>query len=110
MSSENYSKICRQDELDDSVGKRILVNDIDIALFKINGEIFALSNVCPHQHSALIYEGFIEDNCIVCPAHGWKFKLKDGTMEKGGNGLRSYPVKIVDDFIYIKAEDKSNNW
>ena len=110
MLSENFSKVCRVEDLTEGIGKRFLVNEIDIALFKIKGEVFALSNVCPHQHSALIYEGFIEDNCVVCPAHGWKFKLKDGKMENGGNGLNSYPVKVIDDIIYIKAEDKSNNW
>jgi len=109
MLSEKYSKVCRQEDLIEGIGNRFLINDIDIALFNIKGDIFALCNVCPHQHSALIYKGFIEDNCVICPVHGWKFNLKDGKMNNGGNGLNSYPIKIIDGYIYIKAEEKKTN-
>ena len=108
MQNNGYTKVCKIDELKDSVGKRFLVNDIDIALFKMDGEIFALNNVCPHQHTALIYDGYLEDGCVVCPAHGWKFQLKDGKMPDGRNGLASYPVVEKNDFIYVKVENKIN--
>ena len=110
MQTDGYTKVCKLDELKDSVGKRFLVNDNDVALFKMNGEIFALNNVCPHQHTALIYDGFIEDGCIVCPAHGWKFQLKNGKMPDGRNGLVNYSVKLIDGIIYIKTEEKNTNW
>ena len=47
---------------------------------------------------------------MICPVHGWKFNLKDGKMNNGGNGLNSYPIKIIDGYIYIKAEEKKTNW
>ena len=55
---------------------------VEIAVFKIDSKVFALSNICPHQHTALIYDGFVEDGCVVCPAHGWKFNLRTGKTTK----------------------------
>ena len=74
---EGYTKVCKVSELKENQGKRFLINDVDIAVFKINEEIFVVSNICPHQHTSIIYDGFVEDDCVVCPAHGWMFNLKN---------------------------------
>ena len=40
-----------------------------------------MSNICPHQQTRLIYDGFVEDEFVVCPAHGWKFNLGTGKKD-----------------------------
>ena len=107
---EGYKLICSVNELEEKTGKRFLVNDIEIAVFKIKDEIFALSNICPHQQSHLIYDGFIESEFVVCPAHGWKFNLRTGKKDSGSNGLQVYPVKVDDDKIFVKVHSKKINW
>jgi 3-phenylpropionate/trans-cinnamate dioxygenase ferredoxin component len=110
MNIEGYEKICNVNELSEGCGKRFFVNDIEIAVFKINGEVYALNNICPHQHTALIYDGFIEDDCVVCPAHGWMFDLKTGNMKTGRRGLDAYAVKVVDNQVYVKVTAREFNW
>ena len=107
---EEFSYACNISELKESEGKRFYINDIDIALFKVNNKIYAVSNICPHQQAAKIYEGFVEDNCVVCPMHGWKFKLGIDNPSGVGRGLDTYPIKIVNNKIYVKAEEKKLNW
>ncbi len=107
---DDYSKICREEEIKEKEGQKFFVNNEEIAVFKVNGEIFALSNICPHQHSALIYDGFIEHGCVVCPAHGWMFDLKTGKLPSGGKGLDSYPVLTAGGNIYVKVTGKKFNW
>lgn len=110
--SENldYLFICNIDELEEKKGKRFLVNDVDVAVFKVDGIFYAVSNICPHQHAPSIYEGFIEDNCVVCPLHSWTFNLKDGKLHTGSRGLDSYNVKIIDNKLYAKVFEKKINW
>ncbi len=105
-----FVKICRLDDLKENVGKRFMVDDVDVALFKVNGNVHAVSNVCPHQKAAMIYDGFIEDGKIVCPLHGWEFNLKDGTMGEGRRGLDCYDVKIEGNDVYIKVFKHELNW
>ncbi len=107
---EGFARVCSLQELKEEEGKRFIVDDIEIALFKINGKVFALNNICPHQHSALIYDGFIEDGCVVCPAHGWMFNLETGKMPASAGGLAKYPVIISGDDVLIKVEKKELKW
>ena len=107
---DGFTKVCRVSELSENQGKRFLINDVDIAVFKVNGEIFVLNNVCPHQHTSVIYDGFVEDGCVVCPAHGWMFNLKTGKQPTGARGLDTYPVKIIDDEVYAIIKAKELKW
>jgi nitrite reductase/ring-hydroxylating ferredoxin subunit len=107
---EGFTRVCQVHNLNEYKGQRFFINDVDLAVFLIDGNVFALSNICPHQHTALIYDGFIEDGCVICPAHGWMFNLKTGRMPTEGKGLDSYPVKVIDGNVYIKVTRKVLNW
>ena len=107
---EGFKRICKISELKENIGNRFFVDDVDVAVYKIDNEIYAMSNVCPHQHAALIHDGFIEEGYVTCPAHGWQFNLKTGKMPTGGTGLKTYPVQIVDDILYAKVEKQKFDW
>ena len=107
---DGYTKVCTFSELKEKQGKRFLVNDVDIAVFKVNEEVFAVSNTCPHQHTTIIYDGFVEDGCVVCPAHGWIFNLKTGKQPKGSRGLDTFPVKIINDEVFAIVNAKELKW
>lgn len=107
---EGFYFACNISDLTDKVGKRFYLNDVDVAVFKVKENIYAVSNICPHQQAHNIYEGFIEDDCVICPLHGWMFKLENGNLTGGSRGLDSYEVKIVTDKIYVKAIEKKLNW
>lgn len=50
-----------------------------IALFNVNGEFFALDNICAHRGGPL-GEGFVDKNnlTVQCPWHGWIYSLSTG--------------------------------
>ena len=107
---DGYTKVFTVSELRENHGKRFLINDVDVAVFKIGREIYVLSNVCPHQHTSVIYDGFIEEGCVICPAHGWMFNLRTGKQPTGAKGLDSYPVKIIDDEVFALIKVKELKW
>jgi nitrite reductase/ring-hydroxylating ferredoxin subunit len=83
-----------------------MVNNVEIAVFLINHKVHVLNNICPHKHSALIYDGFIENEFVVCPAHGWMFSLETGKTPDGSKGLDTYESIIVEGEIYVKVEEE----
>jgi nitrite reductase/ring-hydroxylating ferredoxin subunit len=107
---DGYIKLCSINDLKEFEGKKFFIKDIDIAVFKIKEEVFALSNRCPHQQHAQIFEGFIEEECVVCPIHGWMFNLKTGRTLSGTTGLTSFETRIIDTEVYVRVPEKEWKW
>ncbi len=108
--TSKFVKLCHISELKEKIGKRFVVEEKDLAVFKLNGEIYAVGNICPHQKTASIYEGEIEDDCVVCPYHAWKFNLENGKKPDGNNGLKTYNIKIERDFVFVEISLQKLNW
>lgn len=77
-------------------GGRWLVrrSGFEIALFNIDGALFAIDDSCPHNGASLA-GGRLEGTTVACRAHGLRFDLGSGCM-RGGGGLRArvYPVRV----------------
>ena len=48
-----------------------------VAIFRHQGRLSAVSNLCAHQNGPL-GEGRVVDGCITCPWHGFQYRLEDG--------------------------------
>jgi len=107
---ENFTKLCLISDLKESQGKKIIVGTEELAVFKVKGKIYALSNVCPHQHKSLIYDGMLDAGYVFCPAHGWQFNLETGKQIDGRNGLQTHEIKIDDESVWVKVVPKELKW
>ncbi len=47
------------------------------AVFRDRGRLAAVANQCAHQNGPL-GEGRVIDGCVVCPWHGYQYRLEDG--------------------------------
>ncbi|MEO6695127.1 MAG: nitrite reductase (NAD(P)H) small subunit [Ignavibacteria bacterium] len=102
--SPEFIKICKVTEVYSRKGQRFQLDDEnEIAIFKVGEKIYAVDNICPHNHTSQIYDGYIENMYIACPVHGFQFHLETGEQPtKMGCRLRTFEVKIVDDYVYVK--------
>ena len=48
-----------------------------IAVYNVNGQVFGLDGVCPHQGGPL-GKGQLAGNIVTCPWHGWQFNVESG--------------------------------
>lgn len=85
---------------DDVIG--IPIAGRDIALYSVAGEVFATDNTCTHGQARLC-DGFLDGHEIECPLHQGKFDVRNGlaTCEPATEPLRSYPVKIEGDRVFV---------
>lgn len=96
-------KIARSNEVKERTGTGKQVNGLDIALFRHEGQIFALQNRCPHQ-GAPIHPGFVRDGCVVCPHHGWSFQLKNGEFTHNSLvKIKTFPAREENGFVFIET-------
>jgi phenylpropionate dioxygenase-like ring-hydroxylating dioxygenase large terminal subunit len=52
--------------------RRVVIDGVPVVVFRANGALHALSDVCPHRFAPLSM-GRVLDDRIECPYHGWQF-------------------------------------
>lgn len=83
---------------------RIVCAGERIAIFKYDGKLSAVSNVCRHQAGPL-GEGKIIDGCITCPWHGYQYLPGNGRAPAPfTEKLETYDVRIVSGRVYVNPE------
>ncbi|MGL4858489.1 MAG: non-heme iron oxygenase ferredoxin subunit [Enterobacteriaceae bacterium] len=99
----SWQNICHQDQVSEDFPFAVKIADKEIGIYLVDGEYYALEDVCPHAY-ALLTQGFVEEGNVECPLHGAVFDIKTGRClkEPGGRDLKSYPVRLVDLHIQIK--------
>jgi nitrite reductase/ring-hydroxylating ferredoxin subunit len=74
----------------------------ELVVTRKHGHVAAFHNECPHAGRRLDWapgQFLIENNLLVCAAHGATFAVESGACTGGpcrGVGLRRVPVEVVD--------------
>ena len=73
-----------------------------LALFNLDGQIYAMQGLCPHKGGPL-GDGYCENGFTYCPMHGWKFDIKSGAcIDFPDKPVQSYNARIVGDTIEVE--------
>lgn len=80
----------------------VVVDGREVALYEVDGEIFATDNICTHGQARLC-DGFLEDGEIECPLHQGRFDVRTGKALCAplSEDIRSYPVRIENGRIFV---------
>ena len=76
-AQEGFVEVCNIESIPEKRAKVISVGSERVAVFRYDGKISAISNVCRHQNGPL-GEGRIIDGCITCPWHGYQYLPDSG--------------------------------
>ena len=78
------------------------VDDREIAVCNVDGEFYAVDNVCSHDEGPLD-EGAIVGCEIECPRHGARFDIRDGraTSPPAFLPIDVFSVRVVGDTVEI---------
>ncbi len=78
-----------------------LVGEDKVAIYRHEGQLFCVSNVCRHQNGPLS-EGRIVDGCITCPWHGYQYLPGNGQSPPPfTERIETYNLRIVDGRIFV---------
>ena len=83
---------------------RVDVAGQQVVLCSSSGELHAMGATCSHYGGPL-EQGSIEGGCLVCPWHGSRFRLGDGSVARGPATVPqlSYDVRRVGDRVQLKV-------
>jgi nitrite reductase/ring-hydroxylating ferredoxin subunit len=104
--------------------KLVPVGKFGVGVYNVNGELYALTNYCPHRGGPLCLGKVIgwaepgeepweirwvrEGEIVRCPWHQWEFDIKTGSAvvyqgSKRPYAIRRYPVRVEDGEIVLEG-------
>jgi nitrite reductase/ring-hydroxylating ferredoxin subunit len=75
---EGFVEVCDTASIPEKRAKIVCLSGERVAVFKYDGKVSAVGNVCRHQGGPL-GEGRIIDGCITCPWHGYQYLPESGS-------------------------------
>ncbi|MEO8112428.1 MAG: Rieske 2Fe-2S domain-containing protein [Ginsengibacter sp.] len=101
LSKDGFTMVCDINDIEEDRAKMFCIDKERIAVYKTQGKLFAVNNVCKHQNGPL-GEGKILDGCITCPWHGYQYLPQNGQSPPPfKERVSTYDVKIEKDKVWV---------
>ncbi|MCZ2818207.1 Rieske (2Fe-2S) protein [Modestobacter sp. VKM Ac-2984] len=104
-----YERVCALSEVPEDGSLRVELADIDVAVVQLDGEIYAIQDVCSHADVPLT-DGDVDDvdgaPTIECALHGSCFDLRTGqpTNLPATEPVPVYPVRVEGDDVLVDVD------
>ncbi len=81
------------------------VDEVEVAVFNVDGEFHAIEDVCTHDFSPLT-GGCLEGAEIACPRHGARFDVRTGEAltPPAFEAVAVLAVRVVDDTVQVRDQ------
>ena len=100
-ADDGFVEACRVGDIAEKRARIVCLSGERIAVFRYDGKISAVSNVCQHQNGPL-GEGRIIDGCITCPWHGFQYDPADGASPPPfTEKVPTFRVRLADDRVLV---------
>jgi naphthalene 1,2-dioxygenase ferredoxin component len=105
MGSGEWVKAAERSALGDGEVIGVIVAGREIALYEMEGEIYATDDICTHAYAKLS-DGWMERGEIECPLHAGRFDIKTGkaTAPPCVDDLKTYQVRVEGDEIQVQLD------
>ena len=100
-----WIRVCATAELLPGEYHSVYAGDTPIAVFNLDGELYAIEDVCTHDGGELT-GGIIEGNQIECPRHGARFDIRSGAVlcPPAYEPIAKFPVRVEDGAVYTRDD------
>ena len=100
-----FVKVAQVGDIRPGDRKIVEVEGTFIAIFNVDGDFYAIKDVCTHDDGP-VAEGELDGHEIICPRHGARFDIRDGRVLSfpAITPIQSFPVKLEGDNILIEVE------
>lgn len=93
--------VCHVSQIPERRARIVCAAGERLAVFKYNGRLSAMSNVCQHQNGPL-GEGKIVGGCVVCPWHGYEYRPDTGAAPPPfTEAVPTFRVRVVNGRVEV---------
>ena len=97
-----FIKVATTGEIAPGTALRVEVGDEPVAIFNLDGEFYAIGDICSHAEASLS-EGDIYGDIVECPLHGAEFDIKTGRQRTlpAVTPVPTFPVRVEGDDVLL---------
>ncbi len=100
-ADEGFVEVCKYDRISEKCATIVSLSGERVAVFRYDGKVSAISNVCQHQNGPL-GEGRIIDGCVTCPWHGYQYQPESGAAPAPfKEKVPTFRVKVVEGTVFV---------
>ncbi|WP_214316785.1 Rieske (2Fe-2S) protein [Nonomuraea sediminis] len=90
----DYQRVARSGQVPDGIVRRFFVGEVELAVARWGGRVYAMSNYCTHL-DCLLSSGHATEDGLRCSCHGSVFDYDTGEpiQPPATRPIRTYPVK-----------------
>ena len=98
----DWIDVARADHFKPGERQIVSVDDVQIAVFNLQGTYYAIEDVCTHDGAPLA-EGTLEGDQIICPRHGAHFCIKTGEAltPPAYEPIATFPVRVENGIVQV---------
>jgi len=101
VGADDFLDVCSVNEIPEKRARIVVLSGERVAVFKYDGKISAISNVCQHQNGPL-GEGCIIDGFVTCPWHGFQYQPDTGASPPPfTEKVPTFNVKLKGDRVLV---------
>ena len=106
-AADGFVTVSKMSAIPEKRAKVISIGGERIAVFRHDGKVSAVSNVCQHQNGPL-GEGRIIDGCITCPWHGYQYLPETGRAPAPfTEKVSTFTTRVIGDEVLVNPVPRS---
>ena len=105
----NKKTVAKLSELQDRKPKYALIDEVDLVVARFDDEVSVFYGRCLHR-GALMSDGFVSGNNLMCGVHYWDYRLDTGISEYANNEALPKFTSWIDGEEVLVDEDEIKAW
>jgi glutamate synthase domain-containing protein 2/nitrite reductase/ring-hydroxylating ferredoxin subunit len=94
-------RVASLSDLPENTPHAVVVAGVDVLLVRRGDDVSALYGRCAHR-GALMADGRVEDDLVVCGVHGWRYEIASGVSPVNPSvALATFPTSVSDGSVYL---------
>lgn len=109
MTANLWTDVAPAEEFGAGQSRLVEVDDVRIAVFNLDGDYYALEDVCTHDGSPLLGSGIdvrdlLDGDRIICPRHGARFCIRTGEAltPPAYEPAPTFPVRVDNGMVQVR--------
>ena len=102
----SFQKVCDFSEVPEGDALKVERNGAEIAIFNVDGELFATQDRCTHGDWSLSEGGYLEGDEVECSLHMGRFCVRSGKVKSAPacEPLKIYSLKVAEGEVFLDFE------